>query len=514
MSRRRMDMRKVKEVLRLKFEKHLPNRQIARACNVSHSTVADYVERARASGISWPIDENWDDQKLSRCLFPQDKAPAESKGRPHPNWSDIHLELKKKGVTLQLLCEEYHEEYPHGIRYSQFCAQYAEWKKKLNAVMRQNYRWGEKSFVDYAGQTVPIQNPKTGETWNAEIFICVLGASNYTYCEAQTNQKLFNWIQGHVRAFDYFQGVPDIIVPDNLKSAVTVPCRYESDVNPTYQNWAEHYGVAVIPARIVKPKDKAKVEVGVQIVERWILARLRNQTFFSLQELNLTITGLLEQLNNRPMRHLDKSRQELFESQEKPHLKRLPDWPFEYCEWSRQKLASDYHVRAKKNFYSAPYKLIGRRLDIRMTEKMIEIFHNGKSVGTHVRTNGVNEHSTHPFHMPPGHRKMLEWTPESFREWSRQIGEWTHKMICRLQSTSRHPEQQSRSCLGLMRLSSQYESSRIEAACKRALRHEMISYKSVLTILKTGMDRVSETDPEISETPVNHRNIRGNNYYQ
>jgi len=514
MSRKRTSMRKIKDVLRLRFESKLSVRQVGRACNLRRSTVNDYLTRAKTAGVSWPIPEDWDDKELEGRLFSEKPTPS-GLGKSLPDWAEVYEEVKKRGVTLQLLSEEYLSDYPDGIRYSQFCDLFKKWKRKLNAVMRQQYKWGEKCFVDYAGQTIPVTDPETGDTRKAQIFIAVLGASNYTYCEAQSDQKLRNWINGHVRTCDYYQGVPEIFIPDNLRSGVKSPCRYEPDLNPTYQDWSEHYGVAVIPARVVKPRDKAKVEVGVQVVERWILARLRNRQFFSLQELNKAIGELLEDINNRPMRHLGKSRKELYESQEKQYLKRLPERPFEYCQWELGKLLSNsYHVKFDMNFYSAPYELIGSHVDVRATDKMIEIFHNSKRVGSHLRDYRKIKFITNPFHMPPGHRKMLEWTPEFFQDWGKQTGSYTYQMIQRMQSTNRHPEQQSRSCLGLMRLSSKYELSRIEAACKRALRYGMESYKSVLNILQSGLDRISGQDENESiEQPVNHENIRGENYY-
>ena len=509
-----LSMRKIREMLRLKFESRLKNRQIGRSLNISHSTVQDYLDKAKAAGVSWPIPGEWDDAELENRLFAKRSIPSSCSGH-YPDWSEIHLELRKKGVTLQLLCEEYLESNPDGVRYSRFCELYGLWKRKLSAVMHQRYKWGEKSFIDYAGKTVPVMDRETGITWEAQIFLVVLGASNFTYCEAHRDQKLRNWINGHIRAFEYFGGVTEIAVPDNTKTGVKSPCRYEPDLNPTYQDWSDHYGVAVIPARVMKPRDKAKVEVGVQIVERWILARLRKRQFFSLQELNKAILELLEDLNNRPMRHLGKSRRELYESREKAYLKRLPERPFEYCQWDLGKLLSNsYHVKFDKNFYSAPYELIGSRVDVRATDKMIEIFYKSKRVGSHVRDFRENKYITNQFHMPPGHRKMLEWTPESFQEWGKQTGEYTYQMIRRMQSTKRHAQQQSRSCLGLMRLSSKYESDRIEAACKRALLYGLDSYKNVLNILQSGLDQVPcQDEGEISYQPVKHENIRGENYY-
>lgn len=505
-------MRKVKEILRMRHDLGLTIRQISRACNMSHSTVKDYLNRADRAGIGWPIPEEWDNKELEERLFNEDRTPKCTDR--YPDWAEIHIELRKKGVTLQLLCEEYRESNPDGIHYSQFCDLYRQWKKKLSAVMRQKHQWGETCFVDYAGQTLPITDPVTGQIRKAQVFIAVLGASNYTYCEVQEAQSLRHWIRGHVHAFTYFQGVPEAVVPDNLKSGVHMPCRYEPQINPTYQDFSKHYGTAIIPARVVTPRDKAKVEVGVQVVERWILARLRKRVFFSIQEANHAIGHLLEALNTRCMRHVGKSRKELYERYEKPCLRRLPERPFDYCEWALGRVVpNSYHIKYDTTFYSVPYRCIGARVDVRATDTMIEIYHHGKQISTHVRTQRDNAYMTHPFHMPPHHRTMLKWTPEAYLEWAAQIGESTQDMIRCIQATSRHPQQKSRSCHGLMRLSSLYDSDRIEAACRRALHYKQDSYKSVLMILRTGLDCVNPDDPPDKDSEMNHENIRGETYY-
>jgi transposase len=320
MPQERLSVRKIQEVLRLKWEGRLSNRAIARSCSISPTTASEYVRRAQATGLSWPLPETLDEDQLHRRLFPKPAPPSE-RVIPEPDWEHSHTELRRKGVTRRLLWLEYREAHPDGYGYSRFCEVYRLWAKKLEPPMRLSHRAGEKMFVDYAGQTVRFIDPETGEIREAHIFVATLGASNYasgraagyTYTEAQWTQELSNWIGGHVRAFAFFGGIPEIVVPDNTKTGVKHPSRYEPDLNPTYQDMAEHYGVVVIPARVRKPKDKAKVEVGVQVVERWILARLRNRTFFSLAELNQAIWELLEELNHRTMRHLGKSRRELFD---------------------------------------------------------------------------------------------------------------------------------------------------------------------------------------------------------
>jgi transposase len=347
-------MRKIAEVLRLKWSCGLSDRAIARSCAICHGTVAEYVSRARLAGLSWPLPDDLDEDALYRRLYPALSHPA-AQTIPLPDWAYVHSELRRQGVTLRLLWVEYREAHPDGYGYSQFCHLYHRWTRRLSPAMRLAHPAGEKVFLDYAGQTVPLIDPQTGEVRAAQIFVAVLGASNYTYAEAQWSQELPHWIAGHVRLFAFLGGVPHILVPDNLKAGVTRACRYEPDLNPTYQALAEHYDTAIIPTRIRKPRDKAKGEVGVQVVERWILARLRNHTFFGLGELNQAIQQLLQALNNRPMRHLGQSRRQLFEVLDRPALKPLPSRPYEFAIWKKARVAVDYHIEFEGHYYSVPY---------------------------------------------------------------------------------------------------------------------------------------------------------------
>ncbi|MCP4204977.1 MAG: IS21 family transposase, partial [bacterium] len=358
-------MRKTREILRLLWHLRFGVRKTARACQRSHATVVEYRTRAEEAGLDWAQVEAMDEVSLERHLFPATAWPPQ---RPLPDWSEIYVEHKKPGVTLQLLWDEYKAEYGEdGYQYSRFCELYGQWRGRLDLSMRQQHKAGEKLFVDYCGQTVPITDPATGETHQAEIFVAVLGASNYTYAEATRSQKLPDWIGSHVRTFEFLGGVSELVIPDNLKSAVDKPCRYEPDVNRTYQDLATHYSTAVLPARVRKPKDKAKVEVGVQIVERWILACLRHRQFFSLSELNTAIRGLLERLNNRPFRKLRGSRRSQFEALDRPALKPLPAASFEYADWAKGRVGPDYHLEVDEHFYSVPYQLVGQELDVRFT---------------------------------------------------------------------------------------------------------------------------------------------------
>jgi len=512
MAQERLTMRKIREVLRLKRECGLSNRAIARSCSISHSTVGEYVRRAEEAGLSWPLPEDVDEDRLFELLFPKPPAPG-SRSIPCPDRSWVHAELRKKSVTLRLLWVEYREEHPTGYGYSQFCALYRKWAKRLNPSMRLTHKGGEKVFVDYAGQTVPIVDPDTGEIRQAQIFIGVLGASNYTYVEAQWSQELPNWINGHVRMFSFFGGVPEIVVPDNLKAGVKTPCRYEPDLNPTYQDLAEHYGVAVIPARTRKPKDKAKAEVGVQVAERWILARLRNRTFFSLADLNQAIRELLDPLNRRTMKHLGRSRREFFELLDRPALRPLPEQPYEFATWKKARVNIDYHIEFKKHYYSVPHTLIHEEVDVRATESTVEIFFKNHRVASHPRLNSPGRHTTLSEHMPPAHQKYLEWTPERFVHWAQTIGPHTAQVVQTILDSRKHPQQAYRSCLGLLRLGKRYGDDRLEAACRRAFPAGITSYKGVKNILDAKLDQVEPEEPP-TVIPESHENVRGESYYR
>jgi transposase len=511
MSQERLTMRKIREVLRLKWECGLTNRAIARSCSISHSTVGEYLQRAEAAGLSWPLPVDLDEDALFQFLFPTPSHPS-SKIIPCPDWPLIHTELRKKSVTLRLLWVEYREAHPDGYGYSQFCELYRRWAKRLKPSMRLSHKGGEKLFVDYAGQTVPVVDPHTGEIRQAQIFVAVLGASSYTYAEAHWRQDLANWTGAHVRAFAFIGGVPEIVVPDNLKAGVKHPCRYEPDLNPTYQNLAQHYGTAIIPARPRKPKDKAKVEVGVQVVERWILARLRNRTFFSLADLNQAIRELLDELNTRLMRHLGRSRRELFEMLDRPALKPLPEQPYEFAIWKKARVNIDYHVEFEKHYYSAPHRLIHKEVYVRAAESTIEIFFKGKRVASHRRSNTLGRHTTATEHMPSSHQKYQEWSPDRFTRWAETIGPHTTQLVQTLLTSRKHPQQAYRSCLGILRLASRYGAERLEAACRRALPAGIHSYKGVKNILDAKLDQVEPEEPT-PVVPTDHENIRGQTYY-
>lgn len=513
MANRRLSMRKIKEVLRLKWENNLSNRQIAKSCSISHSTAKDYLHRAELAGLSWPLDPKLDDAAIENLLFPLIKKQRSNRGRM-PNMEYLYQEMKKKGVTLQLLWYEYKQDNPDGYQYSQFCHLYRQWVNKLDVTLRQQHRAGEKLFLDYAGQTVPIIDPATGEIHEAQIFIAALGASNYTFAEATLGQDLPSWIRSHVHAFEFFGGIPYILVPDNLKAGVTNPCRYEPDINPTYQDLAEHYGTTVIPARPGKPRDKAKVESAVLVAERWILAALRNHTFFSLTDLNKAIREKLSELNNRRFQKLNTTRKILYETIDKPALKPLPAQPYQYADWKKARVNIDYHIEIDRHYYSVPYQLVREQVDVRLTATTVEVLFKNRRVAAHKRSYVPGGFTTVKEHMPKSHQRYLAWTPSRIIKWAGKNGPNIQKLVTRILENRPHPEQGFRSALGIVRLSKHYTPERVEKASIRALAIGACSYKSVKSILKNGLDRqpLLFEQPEETQPPAHH-NIRGRHYY-
>lgn len=506
-------MRKINEVLRLRFELRRSHREIARSLGVASSTVAEYLRRFREAGLSWPLSASLGEAELEAKLFPPAPAlPAQLRGEP--DFAAIHLEMKRRGVTLTLLWQEYRAVHCEGFGYSWFCQNYRAWVGRLDLVMRQEHRAGEKLFVDYAGQTVPVTDRDSGEIRQASIFVAVLGASNYTYAEATWSEALPDWIGAHVRLFDYLGGVVEVLVPDNLKSGVTKTCRYEPDLNPTYQDLARHYAVAVMPARVRRPRDKAKVEAGVLLVERWILARLRNRQFFSLAELNTAIRTLLIDLNSHPFKKLPGSRLSAFETLDRPALKPLPSVPYEYSEWKKARVHLDYHIELARHYYSVPHALVGKELDSRMTATTVELFHRGVRVASHIRSRTAGGFTTCPEHMPASHREYAKWTPQRLRDWAAKIGPATLHVIAAILAARRYPQQGFRSALGVLRLGKHYGEHRLEAACARAQRFGITSYKSIESILKNNLDRAPITEAgTATQLPLLHENIRGPEYY-
>lgn len=511
---KRLSMRKIKEVLRLRFEVGLSQHQIAHSCAIGRTTVREYLQRAKRAGLSWPLPETMTDGELEALLFPA--PPLGGAACPLPDWRQLHEELKGRGVTLFVLWEEYKAAHPEGFQYSRFCDLYRAWKGKLPVWMRQEHKAGEKLFIDYAGMTMPVRDGKTGAVRQAQIFVAAMGASYYTYAEAAWTQTLPDFISSHVRAFAYFGGVAELLVPDNLRSAVSYACRYEPDANPTYTRLAEHYGAAILPARPLKPKDKSRVESSVLGVEQRILAKLRNLTFFSLEELNREIAKLLDEYNERPFQQLEGSRRSVFEKLEKPALKPLPRQRFEYEEWETRRVNLNYHVRVRagEHNYSVPHRLVGEKIDVRLTADTIECFHKGQRVASHVRAHQKDGYSTLCEHMPEAHREHAKWTPERIIHWAGKAGPSAAKVAERIIASRAHPQQGFQACRGLIRLGEAYGSERLEAACERALAIHSASYKTVNEILKQGLDKLPLPQPAPSPPAIEHENVRGPDYYQ
>ena len=510
MAHRKISMRKTREILRLYHELKLGKKQIAKICSVSPSTVVEYVRKAEGVGLRWPLPEDLDDTAIESLLF---QAEPKTSGRPLPVMAELRKELQVKGVTLMLLWQEYKERYPEGYQYSQFCDIYRRWTKTLDLSLRQEYLAGEKLFVDFAGKTIPITNRYTGEITQAEIFVAVLGASNYTYAEAVESQNLPSWIGAHTRAFEYFGGVAALLIPDNLKSGVSKACWYEPELNPTYLEMCQHYGTVAMPARAVKPRDKAKVEAGVLLVTRWITAALRHRTFFSIAELNTAIRELLEKLNNRKFKKLDSTRRQLFETIDRPALRPLPTERYIYAQWKKATVNIDYHIEVEGHFYSVPCQLVRQKVDVRITADTIGIIFKGKRIASHPRSYQRGKFTTITEHMPKSHQAYKDWTPSKLISWAQEAGPGTAELIETIMTTRPHPQQGFRSCLGIMSLGKKYTNERLEAAAHRALAIRSYSYRSIRAILESGMDKVAVQTKEVI-SPIEHDNIRGGQYFQ
>ena len=501
-------MRKLRDVLRLRLEAGLSYRQISTSTRVSLGFIQKILTKAEALELSWPLPPELDDNQLARLFYP--RADTRSSARHQmPDWPSVHQELKGKGVTKQLLWEEYTQQYPNRCySYSQFCDRYKRWQRLQKRSMRQHHKAGEKCFVDYCGKTIPIVCANTGEVRQAQIFVAVLGASNYTYAEATLTQSLPDWLGSQVRAFEFFGGTSAILVPDNLKSGVSKACRYDPQLNPSYQQFSAHYQVAVIPARPYKPKDKAKVEVSVQIVERWVLARLRHHSFFSLAELNHCIRALLQELNHKPFKQLPGNRQEAFERLDKPALRPLPKHPYRYVDIKPVKVNIDYHVQYAHHHYSVPHQYVGENLELHASDTLITLYFRHQPVASHARKFRPGT-TTESAHMPKRHQKHHQWTPGRLKNWAREIGPDVLAWVNTQLTSKDHPEQAYRVCLGLLNLSRQYPSQRLNAACRIAHQAGLFRLKQIKSILASNRDRLPEQLSLEAELPQDHENIRG-----
>lgn len=503
----------------------LSAREIGSSVGISHSSVLEFIRRAAALGLQHPLPEGLTQDQLEAQLYPS--KPRSSDQIVLPDWGVIHQELKRKHVTLDLLWREYKAIHPQGIQYSAFCEHYRKWSAKLNVSMRQQHEPGHKMFVDYAGTTIEVVDGRTGEVRAAQLFVAVLGASNYTFAEATWTQTIADWIGSHVRTLNYFGASPRCVVPDNLRSGVTKPLYFEPTLNETYADWARHYGIAILPARPFKPKDKAKVEGAVLIAERWIIAALRNERFFSLHELNRTIAQLLERLNTRAFKKLPGCRQSAFDSLDKPQMLALPSQPYEFADWQKRRVGLDYHVEVKGHYYSVPYQHAKAEVMARIGDHTVELFLRGQRIASHVRKHSQGRHTTAPEHMPINHRCIAEWTPEKFRARANKIGPRVLAVVEHQLGSRKYPEQAYRACLGILRLAQTYGVQTTEAACELALRIGSPSYTSISSILKTGKaaqqaainltsNLTPNSTPSSSQAallPEHHANVRGPDYY-
>jgi transposase len=514
MATERLSMRKLREILRQKGPLGRSHRQVAASLQVSVGTVTSVLRRATHAGLDWPQVQAVSDDVLEARLYGAPATPGAT--RPLPDCAYLHAERKQPGVTLELLHLEYLEQHPTGYRYTRFCDLYRQWLARHRLSMRQEHRAGEKVFVDYAGQKPHLVDPTTGAVTAVELFVGVLGASNYTYAEATATEQLSDWLGSHTRMFAFFGGVSAAVVCDQLKSGVTLPCRYEPGLQKTYEEFATHVGTTILPARPKKPRDKAKVEVAVQVAERWILARLRHETFHTLAALNARIRELLADLNRRRMRHYQASRWELFTRLDRPALRPLPATPFVYGVWKFAKVNVDYHVEIDHHYYSVPHALVHAQVDVRVSALTVEIFARGQRVAAHARSHVRGRHTTVTAHMPKAHQQHREWSPSRLIAWGATVGPQTAALVDAILASRPHPEQGYRSCLGILRLARRDGPVRLEAACARALAAGARSYRHVDAILKHGLDRIPFPEPGAAAPapPVVHDQVRGATYYQ
>lgn len=508
-------MRKIKEILRLHFEQKLGQRQIARSANVSQSTVHEYLARFHAAGLGWPLEERWDEAEVENALFPPGHMAAKPPRRTLPDFEKVRQELEQhRELTLELLWEEYREHHPDGYCYSRFCNLYRQWKKQQDVVLRQDHRPGDKLFLDWAGATIPIHH-RDGSVTQAPLFVSALGVSSYTYAEAVSDQQMANWLKVQMNALEFYGGCPQLLIPDNTKTGVTRACIYEPDLNPTYQEFAIHYRVAVMPARPRKPRDKAKAENAVQVVQRWIVMRLRHRRFFSVREVNEAIRELLTYLNNRPFRkRREECRASLFAKIDRPALQPLPSERYDLSLWLQARVNIDYHVAYDGNWYSVPYALTGKQVEVRSTPTTVEIFHRGKRVASHLRSRERNKPITQNEHRPKSHQAHLEWPPSRMVDWAASVGANTAQLVQRMLDDKPHPEMGYRACLGIIRLAQKYSPARMESAAERAVLTGAVSYKSVKSILRNGLDSQPSTTPLQPRPSPEHENLRGPEYFQ
>lgn len=500
-------MRRIKEALHLSLDKGLNQSQVSLALRLARSTVQDYLRRADLAGLAKESLPSLTELDLEKLLFP---PKAGHPARPEPDVENLHAELRKPGVTLQLLWEEYRKNHADGLGYTQFCERYRTHARKLSPSMRQVHKGGEKAFVDYSGKKPRLADPKSGGAKEVELFVMVWGASNFIYAEAQESQTLPNWLGGHARAFQAFGCVPYYIVPDCLKAAVTKAHLYDPDHNETYVEMCRHYGCAPLPARPYHPKDKSKVEVGVQVVQRWILARLRHHVFYTLDALNTAIASLCKELNDRMMRHLGRTRAEMFAELDKPHALAHPPEAFRYYTFKSCRVGVDYCIQVERHYYSVPYIHIGKQVTVRLFERSLEILLDGERIALHVRSRKPYAHTILPEHMPEKHRKHLSWTPARLLSWAQKVGPNTRALIAAILERGAFVEMGYRPALGVMRLADAHGAEKLEAACTYALPRRLLRVAQLTALLKMGVPGEGALE-EVSS--VAHENLRGMGYY-
>jgi transposase len=509
MPRRHIDMKKIREVLRLRYGHKSSVHDVAEACKLSTSTVHEYLYRSDAAGLTWPVPDALSDEELERTLFPPRPGKGELQ-RPLPDFEKFRAELSRKGVTLLLLWKEYRREFPDGYGYSRLADLYKEWEKSSGQRMLQRHKAGEKLFVDFAGLKMKLTDPETSELRDVSVFVAAMGSSQMLFAHACRGEDLKSWLEAHVLAFEFYGALPSVLVPDNLKSAVTKPCRYEPTLNPAYAELARFYDLAVLPARVRKPRDKAKVENGVQQVERWVLAPLRDRVFFSLSELNEAIAKLVGELNGRVMKSSNACRAELFASEDLPAMRPLPESRYVYAEWKAVKIAPDYHVEFEGHKYSVPYRFIGKKLDVRVTAQIVEVFEGSKKIASHPRSISRRGFTTQDAHMPEKH-SAAKWTPERFEKWAESVGPETKQFVRRVLASKEHQEHGYRAMMNVLRLEKSFSRNRLEAACARANQVGAFQYANIKSILEKNLDQVA-LPPDSPPLPI-HDNVRGPDYF-
>lgn len=505
-------MRRIREILRMCWDLKLGQTKIAQSLGISSSTVNRLVHSAVAAGLSWPLDEDLDDVALERLLYPPLNTRPQT--HPEPDWQHVREQLKSKGVTLILLWQEYKEQHPDGYQLSQFCERYRTWRAQLNITMRQKHKAGDKVFSDFAGAKFTVIDPATGEVQHAHLFVSTLGASNFTFADVFRDESSESWCTGQARAFDYFGGVPAVIVPDNPRAAVNKYCRYEPQLNEAFRNMASHFGCAVLPARVRHPKDKAKVESAVGLVTRWIFARLRNRTFFNFEELRVAVRELLDDLNNRPFKKLPGCRRSALEQFDRPALKPLPARRYEYFEIVKTRVDLDHHVEFEQHWYSVPYQLVKKEVELRVSSSCVEVLNGGRRVCSHPRSFEKGAVTTDDAHRPKSHREYATRSPARLLTWARTIGPFTLRLVEHTFESNLHPEQAYNRAIGVLKLAKRFGDERLESACSRGLATGATSFTSIKSILLTGLDKspIAPSSPA-SQLLITHQNIRGANYF-